>query len=264
MLTKLRDHRSTTIAEILFRQAYAYPGRFTANLVGAAFPLIMMIVWSTLPPADGDATLQRSQIIAYFGAAALCSAATSSRATWKWDRTIRGGTLEDYLLVPLGPFSRIMVSDLCERVIAVLTLLPVFLALRFQGGSSWNTTQFLAGLLLLPVAYVVSCQMNSIIGMLAAYVHRVRRIHEVFWGAGGLLSGLAAPPQFFPDWLQHVAQLSPYPILVGIPASLLSGTGGHLAVAPVVASVTVWTVLVTTVQVLLWRRLRQTPGGVVH
>jgi len=81
------------------------------------------------------------------------------------------------------------------------------------------------------------------IGLFAFWLQDVAPVFWLCQKAMFVLGGLMLPLQFYPEGIQRVAALTPFPVIVGDPASLVVG-GGSLTAAALARDLGLWSALV--------------------
>jgi ABC-2 type transport system permease protein len=180
---------------------------------------------------------------------------------------VRTGDVAIDFLRPLNPQFAYLAGDLGRSGINLLGRgLPALLlgALLFDmawppSGASWA-----AGFFSLLLAVVVAFAGNFAINLLSFWLVDIRGIRLLWMITGGLLCGLYVPVPWFPEWLQTVAQWSPFPSMLQHPIDIFAGRVAGPDIVPTLAAQVLWAaamLVVGQVAMRAGRRKLEVQGG---
>lgn len=121
--------------------------------------------------------------------------------------------------------------------------------------SSWAFWAFVGATL---IALLINLQINFLIGLLAFRVRSVLGIMRAKYVTMQLLTGLTIPITFYPEKVQQIFFLTPFPYIAQVPLSLYLGkyTGEQLLQPILVASS--WLLILFVIGRLMWNRCLRT------
>lgn len=181
---------------------------------------------------------------------------------------VRTGDVAIDFLRPLNPQLAYLAGDLGRAGINLLGRgLPALLlgALLFKQ-MAWppSAASWVAGSVALVLAVVVAFAGNFVINLLSFWLVDIRGIRLLWMITGGLLCGLYVPVPWFPEWLQTVANWSPFPSMLQHPIDIFAGRVVGADIVPTIASQVFWAAsLLTLGQVVTraGRRKLEVQGG---
>lgn len=217
------------IAKTLLTVYYAYMVEYRAELffwvLSGTLPLILMGVW-VQAAQSGSFGMSPVDFIRYFLAVFFVRQFTVVWVIWEFEREIVEGKLSFRLLQPLDPGWHHFMSHLAERFARLpfaIALVGLFFWLYPQAAWLPDFKNLLLCLLAVLLAFVLRFISQYTFAMLAFWMERANAI-ESFWFLFYLfLSGLVAPLSVFPPVIRQIALWTPFPYMIGFPASLLVG-----------------------------------------
>lgn len=238
--------------------AVTYRGRMVLWVVTGFFPLLLMAVWLTVVAESGPpAGWGTGDFLAYYAAAAVVWHASGQHVVWEWDHDLRTGDLSTKLLRPVHPVWQYAAADLGQRLVLTAGLVPLLVvaALALPGlDYDLGPLEVLLLLLAVALAWVLGVVMASVVAILGFWSTQTTNVWMLVWGLGSFASGWVAPLELMPGWLRSLALVLPFRSTLGFPAELAAGrlTGGEVAVGFAVG--VVWTLVLSAVLVVGWRR----------
>ncbi|MEV6812163.1 ABC-2 family transporter protein [Micromonospora sp. NPDC051296] len=207
--------------------AATYRGRIVLSLLTAFFPLLTMAVWLTVVaeggPPDGWTA---GDFLSYYAAATLLWNLAGDRVVWQWDADMRSGDLSVRLLRPVHPFHQYATSDLGQRLVFLVVLVPALvLAAWLVPGLNYSADplRLAAVAAALVLAYAVSLLMASTFALIGFWSTQTTNGWLLWWGLGSFASGWVAPLALMPDWLRTAGMVLPFRTTMGFPVELLMG-----------------------------------------
>lgn len=222
-------HRFLRITRTLLSVYYAYMIEYRAELLfwvlSGSLPLILMGVWAEAAQG-GQFGMSPIDFIRYFLAVFFVRQFTVVWVIWEFEREVVEGKLSFRLLQPLDPGWHHFASHFAERFarlpFAVL-LIGLFVWLYPEAAWIPPLSNLLLCLLTLLLAFILRFVSQYAFSMAAFWIERAYAI-EQFWFLFYLfLSGLIAPLTVFPPLLQQIVLFTPFPYMIGFPASILVG-----------------------------------------
>jgi ABC-2 type transport system permease protein len=238
--------------------ALTYRGRALLGLLTGFFPLLLMAVWLTVvaeggPPAGWTA----ADFLSYYAAATVLANLSGQHVVWEWDSDMRSGDLSVRMLRPIHPFHQYATSDLGQRVVLLVVLVPaLLLAALLVPGLQYpvDAPRLVAAGAATVLAYAVGLLMASTFALIGFWSTQASNAWLLWWGLGSFASGWVAPLELMPDWLRTAALILPFWPTMGFPVELLMG---RLDVAQVPYGFVdgfAWLVIFAALYRLGWRR----------
>ena len=175
--------------------------------------------------------------------------------------TVYTGSVASDLLKPVSYYGLWLAQDF-GRAVAQLLLrgLPMMLAYALMFGIPVPAGfgQWLALLIVLVLAWLVSFSWRFVVNLAAFWVPNAVGIARMAFMASWFLSGFFMPIKYFPDWFGTMCQLTPFPHIVSTVIEVYLGllTGYDLFVA--ILMQVAWAVLLIVLgQVILRRGVRR-------
>lgn len=208
---------------------YAYTLEYRAEMIlwvlSGSIPIIFMGIW--IQAAQGGSFgLTPVDFARYFLAVFIVRQFTAVWVIWDFEREVVEGKLSPKLLQPIDPVWHHVASHVADRFARIqFTVILVGLFFLLYPQAFWLPK--LSSLCLFVLAVVMAFILRFIIqytfSMLAFWTERATAV-ENFWMLFYLfLSGLIAPLEVFPESVQAIVALTPFPYLINFPVSILVG-----------------------------------------
>ncbi|NLF16908.1 MAG: multidrug ABC transporter permease [Lentisphaerae bacterium] len=249
-LGKLRTYVVVSYAEML-----EYRAEVVLWVLSSIMPFLMMGVWMQASQGtQADLGLTPTEFARYFLCVFLIRQVTLVWVIYEVERHVVEGSLSPRLLQPIDPFWRFFCDHLGERL-ARLPFLVILTALFFvlYPAALWcpSLRSGLLAALCLAAAFVLRFIMQYAFAMVAFWSERASAIEDFWFFMYLFLSGYLAPLSLFPEGVRRVAEWTPFPYLIYMPAQLLLGRPVDLGRG--LAVMAVWTLVFFGLYRLLWR-----------
>ncbi|MEW6737539.1 MAG: ABC-2 family transporter protein [Acidobacteriota bacterium] len=248
---------------VLLQTQFAYMTAYRAEIVLwillGILPLLMMSVWITQANRSASGSLQgynAGAFASYFLAVWVSTQLIVVWVAWELDNNIRYGILSSKLLRPIDPFWEFLASHIGEKMVRFpFLLLIATLGLLVIPGASFSThpLNWLIYILSISLSFLIRFLMSYCIGMLAFWSEQVIAIEELYWSIYGILSGLYAPLEFYPQAVRSILEWTPFPYLIYFPARVLSGKVNNSEIGWALLIQLVWLGLFALLRLILWR-----------
>lgn len=238
-----------------------YRGEIFFWMIATIWPLIMMGPWMEIS-ASGQMPLTTSQFARYFIAVFVVRQFSICWVIYEFEFHVVSGRLSSMLLAPLDPAWRFVSAHLGEQMARVPFVVGmVALALWLFPQAIWDAagvahwppiSRVALAVLATYLAFALRFLMQYTLAMGSFWVERVAAFDRVQMILYIAFSGLSAPLEVFPPWIEQLVRWTPFPYLVWFPASLLTGAD----IGPIwhgFAIVCGWIFLVWVLNRLLWR-----------
>ncbi len=207
------------ITRLSFRRQLSYR---LANIAGLAtnlfFALLRAAVLIALYGTRTEVAGMKLQgAITYTGLTQAVIAYLSIFGWYELMNTVYTGSIAADLLKPTSYFAYWMAQDL-GRALAVILLrgvtLMVGFALFFRISIPQTQGQWLALLLALIFSWMVSFSWRFLVNLAAFWTPNAQGIVRFLYSFVWVASGFFMPLRFYPEWAQHICQLTPFPAMV--------------------------------------------------
>ena len=112
------------------------------------------------------------------------------------------------------------------------------------------------------IAFLINAQISFLIGLVSFKTHNVWGILRAKYVAIQLLSGLIIPLPLFPQTVQSVLELTPFPYLAAVPLTMYLGKLDQNAFMSALLIALVWIIILHTIGKLCWAGCRR--GLIIH
>jgi ABC-2 type transport system permease protein len=247
----------------LARIAAALTRAERGELVGrCAFLAVMLGVFSALWRAVAEAGMpiaQRPESLIWYLATTEWVLLSTPQLHFQIEREVRRGDVAYQLLRPLSYGSSWLAQGLGALSVRapVLAVAAGAAAWAFAGGLPEHSEGFLYAIPFGLVAMLVLLLVYGNIGLLAFWLGDVAPIQWVVGKLGFVFGGLMLPLELYPDLVQQLARLTPFPSILYGPARFLLGAGRDHALGLALGLVA-WSAMLAAVSALSYRRALRT------
>ena len=216
------------IASKLFSSQYAlmleYRAEITLWALSGVLPLIMLGLWI------GSNSFQsylfsRNEIIKYFISVFIVRQFTAVWVMISFEEDILEGKLSPILLQPIHPFWRYFFSHIAEQFsrlpIVIMMLLPLFIVFD-KAFPIPSLPRLLLSIISIFLAFLLRFLLHWNFSILCFWNERASSLERLLLIPYIFLSGLVAPIESFPQIIQKLAFLSPFPYFISYPAKIIS------------------------------------------
>ena len=250
LLHKLRVFIAVSYAEMM-----EYRAEILLWILSSIMPFVLMGVWMQASAgAPGRLGMTPAEFARYFLCVFLIRQLTLVWVIYEFERHVVQGTLSARLLHPIDPFWRFFCDHLAERL-ARLPFLALVTAVFFAlyPASFWvpSLRSLALALACLLMAFLLRFIMQYAFAMIAFWSERANAIEDLWFFAYLFLSGYLAPLTLFPEPVRRLAEWTPFPYLIYMPARILMGQPTAVLRGLTVSAV--WAVLFFIMYRVLWR-----------
>jgi ABC-2 type transport system permease protein len=174
--------------------------------------------------------------IVYTGVTQAVIAYLSIFGWWDLMNSVHNGEVSADLLKPMNYFTFWMAQDLGRAAVSLLLrglIIMVLYALVFDLTYPTSLGQWLAFSLTVILSWGVSFGFRFLVNLTAFWTPNAKGIGRFAFAFAWFFSGFLMPIRFFPDWVQQIAYLTPFPHLlntvVEVYLGVLQGTALWLA-----------------------------------
>ena len=223
-----------------------------------AEPIIYLVVWTTIAEQQGGSVqgITAGEFAAYYIVWTLVRNMNIVFTPYGWEWRIRDGELSALLLKPLHPLHYDVAGFAGWKFVVIVLWLPIaaVLWLLFDPVLDPTLLEVVVFACAIWGAYLIRTMFLSLLGMITFWTTRVSAIFELAIAAELLLSGRLVPLELMPQWAQDLAYLLPFMWTFYFPISALVGDLTTTELLGGLAAQLGWTVGLTIVTLLVWRR----------
>ncbi|MBN2450939.1 MAG: ABC-2 family transporter protein [Lentisphaeria bacterium] len=253
MRNPARTFQTLTVA------AYAEMLEYRAELylwaLSGVMPFLLMGLWSKVS-AENRLGMPPTEFVRYFLGVFIVRQMTMVWVIWDFDYDVNSGTLSSRLLQPIDPLWRYLAYHVGERFARVpfLALLVAVFFLLYPAAVWVPRPAALAlAAVTMALAFAMRFVMQYAFAMLAFWTERANAIEDLWFSLYLFLSGYLAPLDVFPPAARALAEITPFPYMIYLPARVLTGQPvPHLGRG--LAIMGAWALGFMVLQRLLWRR----------
>lgn len=232
------------------------------TVAGAISPVVIQTaLWIALYGQDQSGTLfgfTFAQMISYTVIAQLVSRLVRTGFEYEVDNDIKSGSLDRFLVKPIGYFGFRLFSFLGDKLVQSLvmgTLIAgaiAFLVLVLGFAiSPLAIALFLAGLF---AAFVLNFLLFWCVGLAGFWLIEIGFLFEAIRIVIIALSGGIFPLAVFGPETERILSLFPFRFTIQFPVELLCGRIPQESIAPSFALAAFWILALTAVSQIVWRR----------
>jgi ABC-2 type transport system permease protein len=223
-------------------------------------PPVMMLFFWTVAYQDTElvAGYRLPEMLAYTLGVLVLRNLVTVHAEWEVEYEVRQGTLSNYLVRPVSPWTIWFFNQLGWRLwrtllvspilaVAVLVLAP---SLELPALDAMQTAAFLASLLL---AYVVCFLFKLVLGFTAFWLTNIQAVISLSDVLVYLFGGILIPIQLMPSALQQFALLLPLQSIFAFPLSVMLGRAQGMDMLIGLTGQVTWCALLWMLATLMWR-----------
>jgi ABC-2 type transport system permease protein len=214
------------LLRIGFLSAIAYRAEFLVWVLTTNLPLINLALWSAVARDHPIGHYGQRDFAAYFLATLIVRLLTGCWLVWELTMEIRQGTLSMRLLRPVHPLVSFSAENLAAVPMRAAVSLPIAVIMLVAVGESHVThdpIMWVAIPFLILGAWVMTFLVMALVGSAAFFVDSAQSLYEVWLGLFTVFSGYLLPLELFPDWLQRIAAVLPFRLMLGLPVDAIIG-----------------------------------------
>ncbi|GAB3151978.1 hypothetical protein GCM10027290_42000 [Micromonospora sonneratiae] len=248
-----------SLARMAWSAVLVYRGEFLLQLAGVAVQAVALFaVWRALFTGDGGgelAGLSWDQMKGYLFVAFLTGTLMSSFTDGQLAVRVLDGSVAldlvrpiDYQLARFAESLGFLVGELL-----VVAVMGSVLLMAFGGAPLPDPGQ--AGLFLLSLLAVVPLKFGLVylVGLACFWTGNFHGLSLSRVAITNILSGALVPIALYPDWLQLICMLSPFPGIVSTPALIFLGQVRGTEAAYLIGIQLLWIAILWIGTRLLWR-----------
>jgi len=239
------------VALVTFKEWGAYRTHSMVSIfVGPVYFIVQYFIWTAVYGEAGSLNgMELSQMIRYFGAAALIGYLTMDFADWNLDMLIRTGRFLTYALRPVNHRFFAFSQKIGHRILGfIIEFIPCVLIFTLLFKIDMRPAFTGWTILSVALAFLMNFIVNYCLGMASFWIVQSGGLRAVYSLAGSVFSGMLIPLVFFPMPLQVMQFFLPFQYTAYVPVMVFLGqyTLGDIQL-PVPAVVGIQAIAVLTV-----------------
>jgi ABC-2 type transport system permease protein len=220
-------------------------------------PLVMLAVWFSMSEGGPIAGYTQSDFVSYYLLLALVQQMTAVWVIYELAYEIRHGDLSIKLLHPLNPIHEYLSSNLADKILRPVVLIPLALAAWLIFPTiHYDVTalKLVLFVVAMAAAWFIRFMTQYIFGLLAFWISDSMTINDIWFALSQMLGGMIAPLDLFPANVTAVANWLPFRFMLSFPVEIVSGRLTSVDLATGFAAMTFWVVLAFILYQWVWRR----------
>jgi len=214
------------VAFVTYKEWSAYRTHSMVSIiVGPVYFIVQYFIWTAVyGTADMLNGMALSQMIRYFGAAALIGYLTMDFADWNLDMLIRTGKFLTYALRPVNHRFFAFSQKAGHRFLGfIVEFIPCVLIFTLLFRIDMRPANALWTILSIALAYLMNFFVNYCLGMASFWIVQTGGLRAVYSLLGGVFSGMLIPLVFFPVPLQIIQFFLPFQYTSYVPVMVFLG-----------------------------------------
>ena len=241
----------------LFKTQYANMLEYRAEIalwaISGVIPFFMLNIW-TNNGLNESINFSNIMLSRYFLSAFFVRQFSVVWVVFTFEEDALLGRVSPYLIQPLHPFIRYFAQHLAEQI----TRFPfaLFIAIFFfifNPQSIWIPSILTTIIALTSTffSFLIQFLMQSIIASFCFWTEKASSIEKLLFIPTLFLSGLLAPVSSFPYYVKSWIYITPFPYLIDLPASILSGNQANIMKGMVIQLL--WIILFFSIFKKVWK-----------
>jgi len=223
--------------------------------------LFMILIWSAIYLGTGVASIRGLSLpeiyVYFFIIYALRGVVLTQLPDVIEDDVQEGSIATAYirpLIYPIQVYMRGAAQDLIGMLFITVPLFVIAMAI-----SHVTLTLITVVLLIIEIliGYVLANLIGFIVGMTAIKLINISSLEAIIWSTVLLLGGGIVPLNMLPQIVQQILYLSPFAIMLYIPATTFLGTVSQSIIVINILASLAWIALLTVVAFIAWGKVRR-------
>jgi ABC-type uncharacterized transport system permease subunit len=223
--------------------------------------LFMILIWSAIYLGTGVSSirgLSLPNIYVYFFVIYALRGVANMDLPEVIEDDIQDGTIATAYTRPLRYPIQVFMRGAARDILAMLFITIPFFVIAVL--ISHVTLTFSTVLLLLAeilIGYVLVNLIGFLIGMTAVKLVNIGSLESITWSTLLLLGGGIVPLNMMPPVVQHILYLSPFAIMLYIPATTFLGTVSQRIITTNILASLAWAALLIVIAFIAWGKVRR-------
>lgn len=248
------------IAASELRKILAYRVDFWVTFLGQTFVqlFIARALWENIFESTGSTVMEGytlPMMTLYFLIVPIGNRVLQGESMGFLSREIYDGTFNRYLIYPLSFFHYKTLTYLtysafyCVQLILIFTIYQIL----FDSGLSLEEFQSLmTAIIIFMVAAFTYMNVNLMVELLALWADNIWSLAVMLRFFCYFLGGSFVPVAFFPEWLQNILILTPFPYLVSLPIRTAMGLTTWNEIGSGILILLTWGIIFRGIAHVIW------------
>ena len=213
------------VAFVTFKEWGAYRTHSMVSIfVGPVYFVVQYFIWTAVYGTDIIHGMDLTDILRYFGAAALLGYLTMDFADWNLSMLVQSGKFLTFSLRPVHHRFFALSQKFGHRVLGFLVeFIPCVLIFVLLFGIDMRPAYAGWAVISVMLAFLMNFFVNYCIGLSSFWIVQSRGIRSVYALCNGVFSGMLIPLVFFPVPLQFVQFFLPFQYTSYVPIMVFLG-----------------------------------------
>ena len=250
-------HSSIYKFNTLFKTQYANMLEYRAEIalwaISGVIPFFMLNIW-TNNGLNESINISNIMLSRYFLSAFFVRQFSVVWVVFTFEEDALLGRVSPYIIQPLHPFIRYFAQHIAEQITRFpFALLIAIFFFIFNPQSLWipSLLTIMIALISTFFSFLIQFLMQSIIACFCFWTEKASSIEKLLFIPTLFLSGLLAPVSSFPLYIKSWIYLTPFPYLIDLPASILSGNQTEIIKGLLIQLL--WIILFFSIFKIVWK-----------
>jgi ABC-2 type transport system permease protein len=222
-------------------------------------PVMMLFFWNVAyQDTEQVAGYRLPEMLAYTLGVLVLRNLITVHVEWEIDYEVRQGTLSNYLVRPISPWTVWFFNQLGWRLWRTALVSPILVIALIALAPSLelpmlDLTQILGFLASLLLAYVVCFLFKLVLGFTAFWLTDIQAVMSLSDVLVYLFGGILIPMQLLPELLQHMALYLPLQSIFAFPLSVMLGRSHGADLVAGLAGQAIWSLVLGILAAMMWR-----------
>ncbi len=196
------------------------------------FPItIAIITWKSIfQDKISLSGITFAQLVLYYLATILVDKLTATHFEERWIEKVQKGMIDIYFFKPIKLPTFLFSEMLANKLVGIFMFLFPFALFTFLFASGFIQTisftpisiLFFFGFIFLSL--VINYLLSFAILLCAIWFEEAEALSHAKWLCISIFGGLMAPLEFYPQWMQNVANVLPFKRMISLPANMFTHT----------------------------------------
>lgn len=239
-----------------FKRYLSYPSELLATIIHRLLDTGYILVLWAIIAASADGSIDFVELLFYFFIGGGINEFTSPnklRYAKYINQIIKSGDINHYLIRPVAVIPYLYLTSLGENG-AILAFSGFTVVLGALLASALTLEQIILFVITFTIGMMVSIALNLLIGATALITTEASNIRNVVRVTMRVLAGLMIPINFFPEHIERVLLLTPFPSMIYIPTSALTNNY-HIITSELIIINLAWAVSLLVLTYFIWKIL---------
>jgi len=242
-----------------YKQAISISATYRAQaalwMISKIMPLIMLMIWLHLAKEKPIGGYNQSDFSIYYMFLFVAYQLTPIWAIYRMDQNIRQGNLAPQLMRPINPMWYLVAEHWGEMTIRLPIVLGIFVIGVLSTGVfdliEWHRLP-LFGLAIF-LGWWVTFALHYALSALVFWTDSITYFDSLIYRLFILFGGVSLPLTFYPEWVQKILFLSPFPYVFYFPTRIMIGEISGIEMIQDFGLTLFWILFFTLLYRFLWR-----------